>query len=240
MDEVNEQIVDNEEKTSVPENDVDKVLNSVSDEYLSKKKRKRQITYSSLLSIIFIIATIIIVMSSVRVDLKPQFIENPTSYSIYINKDPKVRIDETDEDYEEFYEKYQNSFNVSYLTALFTGKLGAYKIEETRDDFYLNESGKTGISTALSNALGENYVWLSYLNEQQMKSADGKVYYSVFNTNEYELKYEDVYFNISNKNEDAELTFYFGTTGAGLGYTITKITVRANTYSLYEFATKGN
>lgn len=240
MDEVKMQEVENQEQTSAPENDVDKVLNSVSDEYLNKKKKKRKITYSSILGFIFIIATIIIVMSSVRVDLKPAFIKDPSSYTIYINKEQGKRIDESDAEYDEFYKIYKNSFNVSYLTALFTGKLGDYKIEETREKFYANESAKTGISTSLSNYLGDNYIWLSYLNEQQMKSADGKVYYSIFNTNEYDLKFEDVYFTINNKNADNELTFYFGTTGAGMGYTITKITVRANTYSLYEFATKIN
>ncbi len=241
MDEIKDQELQSEEIMSKPEeNNADNVLNTVSDEYLTKKKRTRKITYSTILSIIFAIATIIIVMSSVRVDLKPTFIENPSYYSIFISKNEKMHIDETGEYYEEFYDKYQNSFNVSYLTALFTGKLGAYKIEETSDKFYLNETNKSGISKTLESLLGNHYVKLSYLNEQQMKTADGKVYYSVFNSNEYDLKYEDIYFNITSENVDSELTFYFGTTGAGLGYTITKITVRANTYELYKFATENN
>lgn len=234
MDEVKDEVL------AEKNDDIDTVLNSVSDEYISKKKRKRKITYSTLLSVLLAIATIIIVLASIRVDLKPSFLTHPSSYSIYISGSEKMYIDETSEEYEEFYKAYSNSFNVSYLSALFTGKLGEYKIEESPDKgnkFYANETNKTGISSTLSTALGSNYIKLEYFEEQQVKKANGDTYYSAYNSVE-ELRFEDVYFPLNTENKDSDLTFYLGTVGAGNGYTITKITVRANTFALYEFATQ--
>jgi len=226
-----------EVKDQVKEENIDNVLSSVNDEYLSKKKRIKKITYSIILSIVFALATIIIVMSSIRVDLKPTFINNPSSYSVYIAGTEKMYIDETSKEYDEFYSLYNNSFNISYLTALFTGKLGSYKIEETLEDFYSNESTKTGMSSALKTSIGNNYIKLSYTEAQQLKYADGKDYYSAYNSTKA-LIYEDVYFTLNTENKDSDLTFYFGTKGATSKHTITKITVRANTFALYLFVFK--
>ncbi len=215
----------------------EKILQSVSDEYLQKKKRKKNIIYTTILSVLLAIATIIIVMSSITVGLKPAFIGNPTSYTIYINGSEKKYIDETYEKYDEFYKIYSQSFNVSYLSALFTGKLGGYEIEETLDNFYSKANEKTGISSTLSSALGSNYVKLEFASERPVKKANGEVYTSKWNTN-CQLVFDDVYFTINSTNQDNDLTFYFGTKGAGAGYTITKISIRANTSALYEFATE--
>ncbi len=223
-------------ENSVQTNDVDSVMNSVSDEYLKKKKRTRNIVYTTILSVLLAVAMIVIVMSSITVGLKPSFIGNPSSYSIYINGSEKKYIDESSAEYDEFYDIYSKSFNVSYLSALFTGKLGGYQIEETLDAFYSNSTDKTGISNALSTLLGSNYVKLEFAGEKPIKKANGEVYKSIYNTN-CELVFEDVYFTINSENADKDLTFYFGTTGIGMGYTITKISIRANTSALYEFAT---
>lgn len=243
MEDVKDQTVEIQETVTPEENkehEVEHVLNSVSDEYLNKKKRTRTITYSALLSVILALATIIIILSSIRVDLKPKFISDPSSYSIYISGTEKMYIDEGSEEYEEFYKAYKDSFNISYLSALFTGKLGAYKIEESTNQFYSNGTAKTGMSNILKTALGNNYVKLSYATEQQVKKANGDIYYSIYHSTEYDLKYEDVYFTLNTENKDSNLTFYFGTTGTGSGYTITKISVRANTYALYDFVTENN
>lgn len=219
------------------ENSVEDVMQSVSDEYIAKKKRKRKITYSSILSVLFAIATIIIVMSTIRVDLKPSFVANPTIYEISISGKTET-LDEgmaDQERFEEFYKIYNQSFNVSYLTALFTGKLGGYEVNETLNKFYSNENTQAGMSQSLSDQLGNNYIKLSYATEHTIKNSNGSTYYSDYNT-ACELKFEDVYFPLNTEDKDSELTFYFGTTGIGMGYTITTITVRANTFALYEFA----
>lgn len=239
MEEVKDQVVENENVEAIESNNVDNVLNSVSDEYLKKRKRTKTISYSSILGVILALAVIIIVMSVVRVDLKPSCINDPTTYIINISNN-ETYIYENSEEYDEFYSAYKESFNISYLTALFTGKLGAYKIDESFQEFYANKDNKTGINSSWASELGSDYVKLSYSSPQELKEANGKTYYSITNTNESILTYEDVYFPINSENADKELTFYFGTTGAGYGYTVTRITVRANTHALYEFATELN
>ena len=238
MEEIKDQVVENENNVqeSLSDTNVDNVLDSVSDEYLRKRKRTKTISYASILGVMLALAIVIIIMSVVRVDLRPAFISNPTYYSICTSNKDEIFIDENSEEYEEFYDAYKNSFNISYLTALFTGKLGAYTIEESLESFYKKNTKEI----AFSSELGSDYVKLSYSFPQELKSPNGKPYYSDSNTNESLLTYEEVYFPIYNENSDKELTFYFGTTGAGYGYTITRITVRANTHALYEFATKLN
>lgn len=222
------------EKTAQNENSV---LDSLNDAYINKKRRIKKSIYSVILSVIFALATIIIVMSSIRVDLKPSFVVDPELYTVCIAGKEKV-YEQSNQKFEEFHQIYEDAFNVSYLTALFTGKLGGYKpVEDINSKFYYTESTKTGMHSDLSKALGNNYIKLSYANQLQIKNADGSVYYSDYNTT-CDLTFEDVYFPLNTEDKDADLTFFFGTTGIGMGYTITKITVRANTFALYEFASE--
>ena len=56
----------------------------------------------------------------------------------------------------------------------------------------------------------------------------------------YELRYNDVYFSINTEDKDSELTFYFGAycyadEEVKVKPRITKITIRANTYALYDY-----
>ena len=212
----------------------DSVLLSVSYEYLAKKKRKRKITFSIICGLIVALAVTIIVLAAVKTNLKPFFIERPDNIEVYIDGD--MHFTPNDDNYDEFYDIYDNSFKTSILTAMFTGKLGGYDIVETNQYFYSSASSTTGMSSDLINALGENYVHLYYEQAQTMYSANGKEYYSIRNTDEYLLSFKDVYFNISAENADHELTFYFGTSSQNYSNgRITKITIRANTYALYDY-----
>lgn len=224
---------------------VDKVLTSVSDEYLRKKKRNKIITFSSISLFVLALAIVIITLSCVKIDLKPFFIADPTNNAeVYIdNKLEFTTIDDASE--QEFLEIYEDSFKTSILTAMFTGKLGDYEIneEKTSVKFYSDTTNGSGMSDTLKNNLGSNYVHLYYGTSQRLYSADGSLYYSNANTNEYQLSYNDVYFNISSENHEHELTFYFGAYCEDGQYIsrpkakIVSITIRANTYSLYKFVT---
>lgn len=220
---------------SQTEKDVDNsVLRSVSDEYLAKKKRNKKIIYSIICGLIIAIAITIIVLASVKTNLKPFFIERPNEIEVYIDGD--MRFMPNDDNRDEFYSIYDNSFKTSVLTAMFTGKLGGYEIVETSQYFYSTASSKTGMSSDLKTALGDNYVHLYYQQPQTMYSSNGKEYYSIRNTDEYLLSFQDVYFNISSENSEHELTFYFGTSSENYSNgRITKITIRANTYALYDY-----
>ncbi len=212
----------------------DNVLETVSDEYLRKKKRNNRIIFSVISFVVLALAIVIITLSCVRIDLKPYFISEPTSIMVYINN--SWRFTPNDENYEEFYDIYDSSFNSSIMTALFTGKLGAYEIEEgPTQAFYSNASERRGMSDTLKSLLGDNYVHLHYGQEQQLYNADRSIYYSNRNTNEYNLSYVDVYFNISSENVDHELTFYFGAYYGSNTPKIVSITIRANTFALYDY-----
>ena len=125
---------------------------------------------------------------------------------------------------------------------MFTGNLGAYKISEEKIEYFYDDStNKTGINDDLSQYLKDNYVHLYYSQRQALYNADGSQYHTRFSTLAGAMYYKDVYFNISDTNTEHELTFYFGayTVKEGLKddeARIVKVTVRANTYNLYQLA----
>lgn len=217
---------------------VDNVLNSVSDQYLAKRKKRRKITFSIISFIVLALATIIIVMSSVKVNTKPAFIDDAVSYRVTIDGKDKLLLEQEDEEFAEFDKLFDETFSLNYLTALFTGKLGGYEInanDETTDNFYSDTKNNTGMSSALKSALGDSYVRVKFAEEKEVAYSNGKAYMSKYNTNS-KLVFNELYFNLSENNEDASLTFYLGTRGYLSGTRITKITIEANTYALYEFA----
>lgn len=230
-----------EENTIVTNQDenVNNVLNSVSDEYLAKKKKNRKITFSLISFFVLALATVIIVLSCVRVNLKPEFIDNAVRYEITTKGNSTTMVYEsTDEGFKEFDKLFDEAFSLSYLTALFSGKLGGYELnasDETNEYYYSDTKNNTGMSTTLKNALGSNYVRVVFDEEKQVKYSNGDVYKSKYNS-DYDLKFEELYFNLHDTTEDETLTFYLGTNGYSSGTRITKITVKANTYSLYKFA----
>lgn len=220
------------------EKNVDSVLNSVSDEYLSKKKRNRKITFSIISFIMLALSVVIIVMSCIKINIKPDFFGDVKSFSI-TTKSSYIVLDESNEEFEEFNELFDESFSYNYLTALFAGKLGGYEInsdDETKDYFYSDTTNNTGMSAELKSALGDNYVRVKFNEDKTVKYSNGKTYKSRYNT-DATLVFNELYFNLNDTNEESELTFYLGTRGYLSGTRITKITVEANTYSLYEFAT---
>ena len=226
-----------EENLVIEENKSDNII-SIDDQYISKKKRKRKIIFSVISFLTFALATIIIVMSCVKVNLKPEFISDAMSYRITINNSDKILLDESNEEFEEFDKIFEDSFSINYLSALFTGKLGGYELtdeNETSDIFYSSTTGLTGMSTTLKNALGSNYVRVKFDQDKVVKYSNGEVYKSKNNT-EYQLTFNELYFKLSTSESEETTTFYLGTKGYLSGTRIFKITVKANTYSLYNYA----
>ena len=223
---------------------VDAVLSTVSDEYLRKKKRNKKITLSVILLFVLALSVVIITLSCVKTNLKPYFLSEPSNIEVYIGGTRQYSTAPTDENYEQFYDIYQKSFNSNFLTALFTGKLGSYEVYESDslESFYSSSSSKTGMSDTLKEYLGDNYVHLQYGQDQQLYNADGSVYYSNRWSDRYNMQYKDVYFNITDTDADHELTFYFGAyykgdSGKDDSPHIISITIRANTFQLYDYVT---
>ena len=112
-----------EEAKSIQNQTQNSVLDSVSDEYLRKKKKNKKIAFSCISAVIFILAVVIIVLACIRIDLKPYFLSDPTTVTIQTSEGT-YEVTPDDANYDRYNEIYQNSFNSSVLTSLFTGNLG--------------------------------------------------------------------------------------------------------------------
>ena len=212
------------------------VLKEINDTYIRNKKRKNVIIFSIIAAFVLAISAIVIAFSTVKVNTKPTTLAEPTKFTITLSNDT-ISLDPTDEKYDEFYALYQNAFETTYMTALFTNSLKGYEITETSNNFYSSYSGGVGIgrSTNLANSLGSEYVHMYYAAEQTLHYANGDVYYSKRNTENYALNFVDVYFPLSSANQFGDFTFYVGTYGYSKTPRITTITVKANTAKLTEF-----
>ena len=151
---------------------VDMVLESVSDQIVAKRKKKRRIIYSAILSIVLALSALIITFSCVNYNLKPKFLNNVQGYYVNLAGGQKTYIDEDYKDYEDFIQEYESAFKTTYMTALFSGKINSYDIEETNLKFYSNSTSKTGIHSDWSKELGSNYIELIF--NGQKKTFDSK------------------------------------------------------------------
>ena len=224
-----------EEKVQTNEN-VDDVLQSVSDKIIAKRKLKRTIISSVLLSVVVVLASIVLAMAGIKVDMQPSFIGKADAYSVYISGANKQYFDTDSKSYDKFHEQLDQACELSYLSALFSGKLGGYTIEETKVQFYADEA-RTTPSSALKTELGSNYVRFIYNDEQIVTNKDGSQYYSTqYKANTYALKFKDCYMQL-NSDESGQLTFFLGTYDYSKPM-ITKVVVNTNSAALYEYFTQ--
>ncbi len=227
-----------EEQPVTEKNDADnEILTTVSDEYLAKKKKKRIIVFSSISLVAVLLSLTIIILSCIKIDLKPIFMTNPTTYEVYLESgSPTFNLGQTDEEYEKFNNLVDDVFETKLLTAIFTGRLGGYEINETNLPFYSSSSTKTGISSDLRSRLNTSYVRIKYYQPVKLLNKDGSEYFSKIDSR-VNLTFTELYFNIYNTNQEHEVTLLFATDGYLTGR-ITEIKVKVNTYKLYEYAEK--
>lgn len=192
-----------------------------------RKKKKIKIISIVAFALVFMIALTIILMACIKVDLRPSLIKDPDS--IYFNSKTTVQYDETNEKYNKFLDEYDRSFNASFLTALFAGRLGGYDIEENH------------LTVLPEDVTNGNYVTFLYKNEEDyitLVTSDGKTYYSKYNSN-YSIEFSQVTFALSEENKLQDTTLYlkynWNTTNSGSGkdYYI-ELKLKANTYNLNE------
>ena len=232
-------MAENETQVVAEEESVDDILQSVSDKILKKKKQRRKITLSIISALVLALAVVIITLACVQVNLKPEFMKPATSYS-FTTKDNGTKLyDNNHEKYNEICDNYEDMFKLSYLTAIFTGSLGDYRIEQTNDRFYSNNESMSGIYSSLESKLGENYLCISYDgNDQYIYNPDGSVCMSKYYST-YKLKYKHVYVALNSEDKIQDTVFYLGAYEEGktekVSPKIVKIIVKANTSKLYQF-----
>lgn len=218
---------------------MENALKSVSDELLAKKKRRNLITFSVIASLCLALVIIVLTMSVVRVNIKPYFIKPSSTIEVTIDgKDSTYDDGLNEENYNKLVNAINGSFETQYLSALFAGDVGGYKIEEDKhknEKFYssFSDGVGSGKSSALETYLGENYVHFQYNELQTLYSANGEKYESVVSLGGKTIEYRDIYFTISSVDEWSKTTFYFGSCTNRSHY-IFSITVSANTYQIYK------
>lgn len=222
-----------------------KQIKSIDDQYLSKKRTKRIVINSLILSLCLILGIAVILLSCIKIDLKPRFNSQAEYVEIKIdNNSDKILISKGDDLFSEFQNIYNNSLSTSVLTSLFTGNFYGYTIErlgtganDTSGRFYESYSNGSGygISSSLSSKLGSNYVHLHFKEDQTLYYADGSKVMGRFDKTR-DIYYKDVYFTISSDENSSQVDFYFGVMDYGSYPTMIKISVEAQSYALYDFA----
>ncbi|MBE7073662.1 MAG: hypothetical protein E7379_01020 [Clostridiales bacterium] len=218
---------------------VNHILDSVSDKIIAKRKLKKTIIYSVILSVVVVLSSVIIMLASINANLQPNFLQGADAYRVYISNVEKSYIDEDSKNYEKFLEEYNGQFYTSILAGMFTGRLSAYEIQETNTQFYSNNAEKSGMSSTLKSELGSNYIKLIFNQERNVLNKNGSIYYSKeYTKDQYELKFKDCYLKLDSEDTDT-MTFYLGTQDPDWGNktVITKIVVKASSFGLYEYFT---
>ncbi len=206
-------------------------MENIDEIYLQKRIKTRKITLGVTLGVCFLLALAIIIMACVNIDLKPHFINNPNRITVVSTEfTSDVAYDETSEDYDKFINTYNDMFRLTALRSLFSGRAAGYTIVET------DPTDFTETTSALKDLLGNSYVKFTYDSDQKFYNKDGSEFTSMYGADVHNLTFKTVYFSLSDTDVTTDLTFYFSTEGYYKSdkNKIVKVTVPANTYSLYQ------
>ncbi len=152
----------------------EEIYTKMQTEKLVQRKKKRKIITAVAMGVAFALALIIIIMATVPVSLKPECVDNNyQEVRLYpgTNKDnPATTILKSDSRYKKFKKVFDDSFAQSYLSALFSGSLSTYEIEENHQS----------LNGAMDELTRENsyYIGLTYAKERKVTKKNGKVYSS--------------------------------------------------------------
>ena len=211
---------------------------------LNRKKRNKIATLIGL-CFAFVLAVCLIVLAAVPVSLRPRCLDDGfASVAVYPGTTSSgVNFAEGSEGYNEFMKLYDKAFSQSYISAIFSGSLFSYEIEEKWD----------AVPTLASLTADNTWIdHLKYAENQVFTYQNGKTYNSNYYTNRWpsnELTFTDVYFEISKENGLQETTVYViinnypvFTTNEDTGElemtstksNLIKVFVKANTNVLYD------
>ncbi len=168
------------------------------------KKRSTKITASIILGIVFALALFILVSSLATVGLNPRFVSEPDV--IYIYKAGATNssgiLPKDDDRYDEFMDYYDSMFTSSFLSALFSGRLSGYEIEEPVS-FTATSSTKYKDQFGFENA----YVRFSYDEAIALTYKDGKEYVKDNDTSK-KITFKDLYFEVKETDATQNFTIY--------------------------------
>lgn len=210
-------------------------------EKLLKRKKKNKIVTLVSLCFAFVLAVSVIVMAAVPVSLKPKCIDSGFSrVQIYPGTTTtNINCYKDTDRFEKFMEVYDEAFSQPYITALFSGTLFSYDIEEKWSN----------VPTVDNLTNNDTYiVHLTYSQNQILTNQNGKVYKSNYWVEKWpdtKLTFTDVWFELSKNEGMQETTVYIAinnypkfSDGEFSGYktegNLVKITVKGNTKLIYD------
>ncbi|MBQ8844602.1 MAG: hypothetical protein IJ008_01140 [Clostridia bacterium] len=221
----------------------DEIYESVENQRLFNRKRKKTIISITALSLVFIFAITVILMATIKVNLMPKCLADAEIYSIKVctngetpaqSKTIITEADDTNEQYEIFLENYENMFKISFLNAWFSGQFSDYEIIEHIEDAFTKNSVES--EYASKNA---NYFYITFINENKLTTKDGEEVISKYNSS-YAISFKAMYMEASKENKAVETSIYLVVDYPTSGSTNSKLTrivevkLKANTNALYE------
>lgn len=213
----------------------DEIYAKVETARLLKRKKKSKIAILVALCFTFVIAVCLICFSTIPVGMYPKCVsKNYEMISFYPGTaSSRFAFEDGTKGANEFNKLLDKSFSEVYLTAIFSGKLGEYEIEEKY---------ATNFEDAISQDLvssNKYYVAFEYGEDKIVLNKNGKKYVSkVSPKDEFDgtLKYKAAYLEVSDKDGFSDTAIYLSINNypdSTKNKTL-KITLRANTYQIYQ------
>ena len=251
MEEVKEQQVEQtqeepkvEEKEQPRELTDDEKYAKIQTEKLLKRKKTRRIATFCGMCVALVIALVLIILAAVPVSLNPKclsgdywrvYLHRGSDYSVLSENDEK-----TSQKFAQFTGIYNDAFKQTYLTAIFSGSLFNYQIEEGKEE----ASSVVGSGGSLVGS-GKYFVELNYSSDKTLTTQNGKAYTSRYwanATTEWDgtLKFTKVYIVLNEDSGVSDTTIYIvssvpsSSASSGMRDVLVKITVRADTSKIFK------
>ncbi len=216
----------------------DELYAKIQTEKLLKKRQTKKIGTFVALCVAMALAVCIIVLAAVPVSLKPRCVKSDfDEVSLIVGDIADRHYEKGDEKYDEFVSYFNKAFSQPYLSALFSGSLFDYQIEENYDA--LNNNAREVIRNRVGKS--SNLVQLSYRTQQVITLQNGKKYEPT-KANTDKLTFKDVYFVVEKDAGVKQVAIYFvanyphytdGQLDDLPNYRLVTITVRADTSVIY-------
>lgn len=237
------------EETSVTENKQEEIVKEkpltddelytkIQTEKLLKKKKAKQITFISVMSVLFALVVVVICLASIPVQLKPEFLTK-TQYNANVYIDGSSYSGSVspnnDEKYQEFNDALNKVFARTYLAGIFDGSLMDYTFSEKR-------MTHSNFKESLKNEESNDYVYFELLEAQTLKNRNGSNYSSRVDSTALPFEFTEVYMMLSNTEGNDEAVFYVVVKYvhkdtediSELTEYVIKLTTRGNTFALYD------
>ena len=223
--------------------DDEKYAKIQTEKLLKRKKTRRIVTFCGM-CVAFALALVLIILAAVPVSLKPKCLSDGywEIQMFHGSSVAEATLHESDEKYAEFMGVYNDAFKQTYLTAIFSGSLFDYQIEEDQEK----------VSTVLGaggNLVGSGkyFIRLEYADDEEktLTTQNGKAYKSRYwasSTTEWDgtLKFTQVYLVVNETAGVRDTDLYLissvpsSTESSGKREVLIKITVRADTSKIYK------